>query len=48
MPEESRGPFDQMVARGVVRWIEIGPLIFHWDGSRGEATGVYLDDLSYQ
>jgi proteic killer suppression protein len=23
-------------------------LIFQWDGSRGEATGVYLDDHSYQ
>jgi proteic killer suppression protein len=23
-------------------------LVFHWDGSRGEATGVYLDDHSYQ
>jgi proteic killer suppression protein len=22
-------------------------LIFQWDGSRGEATGVYLDDHSY-
>ena len=22
-------------------------LIFHWDGSRGEATGVYLDGHSY-
>jgi len=22
-------------------------LIFHWDGSRGEAEGVYLDDHSY-
>jgi toxin HigB-1 len=23
-------------------------LIFKWDGSRGEATGVYLDDHSYK
>jgi proteic killer suppression protein len=23
-------------------------LIFHWNGTRGEATGVYLDDHSYQ
>lgn len=23
-------------------------LIFHWDGSRGEAKGVYLDDHSYR
>lgn len=23
-------------------------LIFQWDGSRGEATGVYLDDHSYR
>jgi toxin HigB-1 len=23
-------------------------LIFKWDGSRGEATGVYLDDRSYK
>ena len=23
-------------------------LVFDWDGSRGEATGVYLDDHSYQ
>lgn len=23
-------------------------LIFGWDGSRGEAKGVYLDDHSYQ
>ena len=23
-------------------------LIFKWDGGRGEATGVYLDDHSYQ
>jgi toxin HigB-1 len=23
-------------------------LIFRWDGSRGEATGVYLDDHSYR
>ena len=22
-------------------------LIFYWDGSRGEAAGVYLDDHSY-
>ena len=22
-------------------------LIFQWDGARGEATGVYLDDHSY-
>ena len=22
-------------------------LIFHWDGGRGEAIGVYLDDHSY-
>jgi proteic killer suppression protein len=22
-------------------------LIFQWDGGRGEATGVYLDDHSY-
>lgn len=22
-------------------------LIFHWDGGRGEATGVYLDDHTY-
>jgi proteic killer suppression protein len=23
-------------------------LIFQWDGDRGEATGVYLDDHSYR
>ena len=23
-------------------------LIFRWDGSRGEATGVYVDDHGYQ
>ncbi len=23
-------------------------LIFRWDGTRGEATGVYLDDHSYR
>ena len=23
-------------------------LIFRWDGSRGEATGVYLEDHSYR
>ena len=23
-------------------------LIFQWDGGRGEASGVYLDDHSYQ
>jgi toxin HigB-1 len=23
-------------------------LIFRWDGARGEANGVYLDDHSYQ
>ncbi len=23
-------------------------IIFRWDGGRGEATGVYLDDHSYQ
>jgi proteic killer suppression protein len=23
-------------------------LIFHWDGGRGEAAGVYLDNHSYQ
>ncbi len=23
-------------------------LIFRWDGSRGEASGVYLDDHSYR
>jgi proteic killer suppression protein len=23
-------------------------LIFHWDGERGEADGVYLDDHSYR
>jgi proteic killer suppression protein len=23
-------------------------LIFQWDGARGEATGVYLDDHSYR
>jgi proteic killer suppression protein len=23
-------------------------LIFRWDGGRGEATGVYLDDHSYR
>ena len=23
-------------------------LIFRWDGDRGEASGVYLDDHSYQ
>jgi proteic killer suppression protein len=22
-------------------------LVFHWNGSRGEATGVYLDNHSY-
>ncbi len=22
-------------------------LVFHWDGDRGEATGMYLDDHSY-
>jgi proteic killer suppression protein len=26
------------------RW----PLIFRWDGGRGEAEGVYLDDHSYR
>jgi plasmid maintenance system killer protein len=23
-------------------------LVFQWDGGRGEATGVYLDDHSYR
>jgi toxin HigB-1 len=23
-------------------------LIFHWDGDRGEAAGVYLDDHNYR
>jgi toxin HigB-1 len=23
-------------------------LVFRWDGGRGEATGIYLDDHSYQ
>ena len=23
-------------------------LVFHWDGSRGEAEGVYLDDHNYR
>ena len=23
-------------------------LIFHWDGERGEADGIYLDDHSYR
>jgi proteic killer suppression protein len=23
-------------------------LVFRWDGNRGEATGVYLDDHSYR
>jgi proteic killer suppression protein len=23
-------------------------LVFHWDGSRGEATGLYLDNHSYR
>jgi proteic killer suppression protein len=23
-------------------------LVFRWDGSRGEAEGVYLDDHSYR
>ncbi|MFN0074715.1 MAG: type II toxin-antitoxin system RelE/ParE family toxin [Chloroflexota bacterium] len=23
-------------------------LVFQWDGNRGEATGVYLDDHSYR
>jgi toxin HigB-1 len=23
-------------------------LVFRWDGSRGEATGIYLDDHSYR
>ena len=23
-------------------------LVFRWDGSRGEATGIYLDDHSYK
>jgi len=23
-------------------------LVFQWDGSRGEATGLYLDDHSYR
>jgi proteic killer suppression protein len=23
-------------------------LVFQWDGSRGEATGIYLDDHSYR
>ncbi len=23
-------------------------LVFEWDGGRGEATGVYLDDHSYR
>ena len=23
-------------------------LVFRWDGGRGEATGVYLDDHSYR
>ena len=23
-------------------------LVFHWDGGRGEAEGVYLDDHSYR
>jgi len=23
-------------------------LVFHWDGGRGEAIGIYLDDHSYR
>jgi plasmid maintenance system killer protein len=23
-------------------------LVFRWDGERGEATGIYLDDHSYR
>ena len=27
-----------------IQWL----LVFQWDGGRGEATGVYLDDHSYR
>ena len=30
--------------RGNKQW----RLVFQWDGGRGEATGVYLDDHSYR
>jgi proteic killer suppression protein len=30
-----------------IRVIKQWRLIFRWDGRRGEATGVYLDDHSY-
>lgn len=31
-----------------IRVISQWRLVFRWDGSRGEAEGVYLDDHSYR
>ena len=31
-----------------IRVNQQGRLVFQWDGSRGEATGIYLDDHSHR
>jgi len=43
--EKLRGKLDGFHA---VRVNNQWRLIFRWDGSRGEASGVYLDDHSYR
>ena len=43
--EKLKGNFDGFCA---VRINQRWRLIFRWDGSRGEATGLYLDDHTYR
>lgn len=42
--EKLRGSLDGLHS---VRVNKQWRLVFHWDGSRGEAAGIYLDDHSY-
>jgi toxin HigB-1 len=43
--EKLRGKLDSFHS---IRVNQQWRLIFQWDGDRGEATGVYLDDHSYR
>jgi toxin HigB-1 len=43
--EELRG---NLAGRHSIRVTKQWRLVFHWDGSRGEAAGIYLDDHSYR
>ena len=43
--EELRGNLDGFQS---IRVNKQWRLVFRWDGERGEATGIYLDDHSYR